>query len=85
MISIAGTYKKGEWAPAFLSGVQVFAVHGAEVALKRFEPIWKYSPEVKADLADEECIICGRLFCRHSQEQFEQCMDEIVKRAQRSL
>jgi len=34
MISIAGTYKKGEWAPAFLSGVQVFAVHGAEVGFE---------------------------------------------------
>lgn len=40
-----------------------------------------YSPELKADLADEKCMICETLFRKHSQRKFEQCMGEIVKKA----
>jgi hypothetical protein len=45
----------------------------------------QYSPEVKAAIADEKCMICERLFDQHSQQQFEECMDEIVKRARTNL
>jgi len=51
--------------------------------MKRYalaEPMLKYSPEVKAGIADEKCMICETLFEDHSQQQFEQCMEEIVKR-----
>jgi len=41
----------------------------------------KSPAEIKADIADERCMICESLFCNHSQQQFEECMDEIVKRA----
>lgn len=46
---------------------------------------WQYSPEVKAVIADERCMICERLFDEHSQQQFEECMDEIIKGARRNL
>ena len=40
-----------------------------------------YPPEVRAGLADEKCMICETLFREHSQQAFEQCMGEIVKKA----
>jgi len=40
-----------------------------------------YPPELKADLADDECMICETLFREHSQSKFERCMGEIVKKA----
>jgi hypothetical protein len=45
----------------------------------------EYSPEIKADLAGEKCMICERLFGEHSQQQFEQCMEQIVKKAKSNL
>lgn len=44
-----------------------------------------YPPEMKADLANEKCMICERLFEKHSQHEFEQCMAEIVKKARANL
>ena len=38
-------------------------------------------PELRADLADEKCMICEILFREHSQGEFERCMGEIVKKA----
>ena len=40
-----------------------------------------YPPKLKADLADEKCMICETLFREHSQREFERCMGEIVKKA----
>jgi hypothetical protein len=40
-----------------------------------------YSPQAKADLADQKCMICERIFAKHSHQDFESCMDEIVKRS----
>jgi hypothetical protein len=45
----------------------------------------KYPPEIKADLANEECMICERRFGQHSYKEFEHCLDEIVERARRNL
>jgi hypothetical protein len=41
----------------------------------------KYSPELKTGIANERCVICERLFGDHSQPEFEECMNEIVKGA----
>jgi len=41
----------------------------------------KYPPEMKQDMAHEKCEICARLWGEHSQEEYEQCFDEIVKRS----
>jgi len=41
----------------------------------------RYPPKLKADLADEKCMICGTLFEKHSQREFEQCMAKIIKKA----
>jgi len=40
-----------------------------------------YPPELKEDLADEKCMICGTRFGKHSQREFELCMGQIVKKA----
>ena len=40
-----------------------------------------YPPELKADLADDECMICETRFRKHSQREFERCMHAIVKKA----
>ena len=42
-----------------------------------------YPPELRADLADEKCIICETLFREHSQRKFARCMGEMVKKARR--
>jgi len=39
-----------------------------------------YPPELKAKLADDRCMICERLFGKHSQQEFERCMGEIAER-----
>jgi len=44
-----------------------------------------YPPEMKAALADEKCMICEKLFQKHSQHEFEECMAEIVKKARTNL
>ena len=44
----------------------------------------KYPPQFKTSLANDKCMICERSFREHSQQEFEHCMDEIVKRAQRN-
>lgn len=40
-----------------------------------------YPPKLKADLANESCMICETLFRKHSQQEFERCMKEIIKKA----
>ena len=44
-----------------------------------------YPPELKADLADERCMICETQFRAHSQRQFERCMAEIIKKTREPL
>jgi len=41
----------------------------------------KYPPEMKDDMWNEKCEICGRVWGEHSQEEYENCFDEIVRKA----
>jgi hypothetical protein len=49
------------------------------------KPNPKYPPEIQADIAKEKCMICEIRFGKHSYEEFEHCMDEIVERARTNL
>ena len=39
----------------------------------------KYPAGIQTDMADDKCTICERLFRVHSEREFQQCMEEIVK------
>ena len=44
----------------------------------------KYPAGIQTDMADDKCMICERLFRVHSEREFQQCMEEIVKKSQRN-